>query len=130
MDTVNKLKKYASQSGLPDVIADENTLILSTEIISLQQLEAKEAEKKGLDYYMNLEYPYKFHNKKSSNGFDIYCCGNGVFIVEGSRLVMFVPVYECHGTGVNKNIVSITGHETTATVVLNDLPASFSYHTR
>lgn len=131
MTSVDKLKAYAIACGLPEqLVVDEHTLILSSKLLSLEQLETKEAVGKGLEYHMNLQYPYEVYNKESSNGFDIHGSQHVVFIVRENKLVMCVPIYEIRNPTVSNNIVSITGHERTATVVLNDLPSSFSYHTR
>lgn len=132
------LRNFSVECGLPaGLVVDGNTLVLSDRIFKLDDLNpvpksVKHNEKKSLDYYVNLDYPRKFNDKSSHGKFDIYDFYNGVFVVEkeNNRLAMVVPIYECHGSHAGGGIVSVTGHEETATINLNNLEESFSYHTR
>lgn len=130
MKDIERLRVFAIECGLPeDIIVDEKTLILSSAAKEIGSLK----EEQGVDYYVNLDYPSKVQGKprQSNNGFNIYTYENGVFIVDANkRLAMVASIYELYNVHVHGNIISITGHEKTATVILDDLTESFSYHTR
>src|ERR1035441_7407814 len=87
------LQYYAAQCGLYDVKVDDKALLLtSTGSKEIGDLE----EKKGVDYYINIEDSDQFRGRHFiSNGFDIYDGANGVFVVDANnqRLLMFVPIY-------------------------------------
>lgn len=150
--SVEQLKDYVAKCGLPDVTVDKDTLLLSTSgVYSIGELAPHGCQEHGLDYsgvysilephgcqehsldyFVNLEYPHKvWNNKKTPDGIEVHSGENGVFIVSPEkRLMMFCPIYECHGATVRKNLVQVVGHEEVATIVLNNLDDSFCEHTR
>jgi len=128
-----KLQEYVGRCGIEGVVVDNETLLLSTSGIH-KIGDFKDGERgNSLDYFVNLKCPYRTRRKNASPAsHDVYEGEGGVFIVqsENKRLAMFVPIYELHCSVVRGSIVSITGHEESATVLLNDLHESFCHHTR
>jgi len=143
MTSAEAMREYVVKCGLPaDLTVDDDTYLLSSKPIKIGDLnpdtEAINGEKKGLGYYVNLKYPYKCDGKEAKDDTTVYSGESGVFVVKDNRLVMLCPIYEVESVDwyevkfVNwhGSVVSVTGHEETATIVLKNLEESFKYHTR
>ena len=125
MNNQEVLQKYLNECGL-SVVVEKSTVFLS--VPSACRLENMNEK---IDFHFNVDYLCEFYNEKKECDYNIYSGGGAVVITDSDNgVVVFVPIYEFHCLKRNGNIISVTGHEQTATIVLNDIMNSFVYYTR